>query len=110
MPHAVKLMRLTQATRQHIYDKWFLAGFGYRQYIPVSSRVTIELKVISWTGKTQVALVETMASGREIIRYQFGAHIAAQAIYRLSHLHTRTWQLDATYNGIAEDNASDTTI
>lgn len=89
-------------------SKWFMAGFGYRQDIELTPKISVELKVNdALHGKTTVKVVERLKSGNEVTRYSFDCHLAAQAIYRLSHLQARSWRLNATYSDMAEYNASE---
>lgn len=103
-------MKLSREFQQAVKDKWFLAGFGYRQELELTPKISVELKVNdSLHGKTTVKVIERMKSGNEITRYLFDCHLATQAIYRLQHLQARQWRLDATYSGMAEYNASGVT-
>ena len=101
-------MKISRDIAQTLKEKWFLAGFGFRQYIQLTPKLTVELKVTdSLHGKTQVKVVERMRSGNEITRYEFSCHLSAQAVYRLTHLQGKKWTLDAKYNSMTEYNASD---
>ena len=101
-------MKLSRDFRQTLKDKWFLAGFGYRQDIALTGKLTLELKVNdSLHGKTTVKVIERLKSGNEITRYLFTCDLFAQALYRLQHLQPKSWRLDADYNGMTEYNASD---
>ena len=101
-------MKLSSDFLQALKDKWFLAGFGYRQNIELTPTLTLELTVNdSLHGKTTVKVIERLKSGNEAVRYAFDCHVAAQAVYRLQHLQARSWRLAAKYDSMAEYNASD---
>ena len=101
-------MKLSSDFSQALKSKWFLAGFGYRQDIALTGKLTLELQVNdALHGKTTVKVVERLKSGNEVTRYWFECHMAAQAVYRLQHLQPRSWRLDAAYNAMTEYNASD---
>lgn len=105
---SVLQMKLSRKFRQTLKEKWFLAGFGYRQDIELTGKLTVELKVNdSLHGKTTVRVIERMKSGNELTRYQFECHLSAQAFYRLQHLQPRQWRLDSRFNAMTEYNASD---
>ena len=101
-------MKLSSDFLQALKDKWFLAGFGYRQEIAITGALTLELTVNdSLHGKTTVKVIERLKSGNEITRYLFTCDLFAQALYRLQHLQPRQWRLDAKYDSMTEYNASD---
>ena len=101
-------MKLSSSFQQALKEKWFLAGFGYRQELELTPKISVEVKVNdALHGKTTVKVIERLKSGNEVTRYQFECHLAAQAVYRLQHLQARSWCLDAKYSSMKEYNASD---